>query len=86
VRQYGRQHPQHQPYQSLAEAEAIMRTLLGAAAVFIGIPLGCGGIFGIVEGVGGLGAEPRLGQFLIGMGIVAVLVGSFLCIWGLVKK
>jgi uncharacterized membrane protein HdeD (DUF308 family) len=52
---------------------------LGIAAIFIGAPLVCGGIFGIIGGVAMSHSEPEFGGGLVQLGMLATLFGSLLC-------
>ncbi len=56
-----------------------MRTVLGIAAIFVGIPLVCVGIYGLSVGIGISHAEPEFGNGIAGYGAMAVLFGILLC-------
>jgi len=56
-----------------------MKGLLGILAVFIGIPLVCFGLYGLVVGVALSGSEPEFSDGMAGYGMMALLFGGLLC-------
>ncbi len=56
-----------------------MRTVWGVLAIFVGIPLVCFGVYGVIAGVGMSHSELEFGNGMAGYGMMALLFGSLLC-------
>lgn len=56
-----------------------MRTVLGMAAVFMGVPLVCLGFLGMMQGCTLSHSEPEFSDGMVGFGMMALLFGSLLC-------